>query len=136
VSVIGLGDKVEIDDGAANAYQLVPNLVDIDCPDPMLGAAVSKRLNSGGVLTKVATVKDPGELKFTWEYDQATMTRLNNLKGTAKNFKVTIKDPGNSDFVRICPGFIQHNKPSKIVADEIKEVETTVMLSTTPTDSP
>jgi hypothetical protein len=136
MSVIGLGDKVEIDDGAAGAYQLVPNLVSIDAPDAMLGAAVSKRLNSGGVLTKVATVKDPGELKFTWEYDQATMTRLNNLKGVAHNFKVTIKDPANADFVRICPGFIQQNKPTKIVADEIKEIETTVMLSALHTDSP
>lgn len=136
MSVIGLGDKVEINDGAASAYVIVDDVVDIDVPDAMLGAAVSKRLNSGGTLTKVSTVRDPGELKFTWEFNQAQMTRLNNLKGTAKNFKVTMLDPANSSFVRICAGFIQQNKPTKIVADEIKEVETTVMLSTTHTDSP
>jgi hypothetical protein len=136
MSVIGLGDKVEIDDGASNAYAIVPDLTDIDVPDEMLGVAVSKRLNSGGRLTKVTTVGDPGELKFTWEFSQVTMTRLNGLKGTQKNFKVTMLDPANSSFVRILPGKIIHNKPSKIVADEIKEVETTVIVTGAATDTP
>lgn len=127
MSTIGLGSTLEINDGAASAFVDVTNLVDIDPPDDVMGAAESKRLDlASDTITAVPTVKNPGEFSFTYEYDDGTeFDRIDALKGVAKSFKFT----PNGGTAKTVPGFVTSNKMNQVVADQIMTATTTVRVT-------
>jgi hypothetical protein len=111
--MIGYGAKVEINDGASNAFQTVPNLTDIDPPEAEVKTAESKRLDlPSATLTKVPTLDDPGVFTFSFEASKTTVDRLNTLKRVAKSFKITMLGPATptDDIVRTVPGLHHHGQ--------------------------
>lgn len=123
---IGLGTTLQIDDGAANAFQAVPDLLTIDPPAEEYGVAESKRLDlSGALMGKVATIKDGGTWSFTYEFTQTTYARIELLKGVSKNFRIT----PNGATVRSIPGFVTQNKQDAIEADGIMTATATVCVN-------
>lgn len=123
---IGLGTTLHVDDGAANAFQVVPDLLSIDPPADEVGMVESKRLDiSGGLMGKVVGIKDGGTFSFTYEFTQAAYARMEALKGASKNFKIT----PNGGTARTTPGFVTQNKQDAIEADGIMSATVTVCVN-------
>lgn len=122
----GLGTTIEINDGSANAFVAVADVVSITPPGDELQSAVSKRLNlTDGLLGKVPTTTDGGEFSFTYEYDADEFDRINALKGESKSFKIT----PNGGTAYTIPGYVTKNMQNEIIADEIQTCTANVMVN-------
>jgi hypothetical protein len=124
--MIGLGWKLQVDDGASNAYADITGIVDLEPPDDgSWGFREKKTLDlTNGTVTREKTVKTPGEFTFTWEWDKTQYARLELLDGVAKNWKMLSTD--GTAFTRIVPGILAQNKIQGVTADGGVMVQTTV----------
>lgn len=137
VESIGYGSNAYIDDGAANAYVVVDNLLDFDNAAPKLGTAESKRMNTpNATIVKVATLFDGGEVSITQQHTQAGWTRLETLRKAraVKHVKLSVIDD-TSTSVRVVPGLFVQNKQSKVKPDGITEFVTTFVVTGQETDT-
>lgn len=129
---IGLGDKIQVDDGASNAFVDIDDVINLNIPDDEFGVVESKRLNqaSDKLIRKVLTMKDAGEFTFQYEFSAIKKTRLDALKGTAKNFKIVLNsDGGTATWTATFPGSIRANKVEQVAPDEIKLATCTVVVT-------
>lgn len=129
---IGLGSIVEVNDGAADAFVAIDDIVNLTVPDEEFGTVESKRLNqsSDKTIRKLVTMKDPGEISFQYEFGAAKFLRLNTLKGTAKSWRITLPSDGVDDeVVWTLPGVLRSNKVEPVAADEIQMVTVTIVVT-------
>lgn len=129
---IGLGAKVEINDGASDAYVEVDDIVNLTVPEAEFGVVDSKRLNqaSDKTMRKLVTMMDPGEFSFTYEFGAAKFLRLNTLKGTSKNFRITLPSDGVDDeLVITVPGVVRANRMEQVEPDAIQQATATILVT-------
>lgn len=129
--VIGLGDKIQVDDGAASAFVDIDDVVNLNVPDDEFGVVESKRLNqdTDKLIGKVLTMKDAGEFTFQYEFSAVKKARLDALRGTTKNFKIIlISDGATTTWTATFPGAIRANKNEQVAPDEIKLATCTVVV--------
>ncbi|AMV23417.1 hypothetical protein VT84_03340 [Gemmata sp. SH-PL17] len=130
--VIGLGAKIEVDDGASNAFVEIVDVMNLTTPEPEMGSAESKRLNQAAdkTIRMIPTMLSPGEFQFQYEFSAAKKSRLDTLLGAPKNFKITlISDGSPTTWVRTAPGFIKSNKLDQVEPDGIQTVTCVVTVS-------
>lgn len=129
---IALGAIVEVDDGSADAFVAIDDIVNLTVPDEEFGVVESKRLNQSAnkTIQKLVTMKDPGEISFQYEFGAVKFLRLNTLKGTAKNWKITLPSDGADDeVVWTLPGILRSNKVEPVSPDEIQMVTATIVVT-------
>lgn len=92
------GAKVEIDDGASNAYAVLANVIDL-MPFGMKRTTTERKYLDAATLglPSVSGTIDLGTIEVTVAYTTATLSRLNGLitagnQGTEKHIKVTYPD--------------------------------------------
>ena len=126
---IGMGWKLEVNDGAAAAYAVIDAITDLTVPDDgPFGMAESKRLDiTGKTVTRVVTVKTPGAFTFTYEFDKDQYVRLALLKGTVQNWRASSVDA--TPWTRVVPGTLTQQEISGVQADGIVSVACTVEVS-------
>ena len=136
MSQIGLGTKVEINDGTASAFVAVSNFVHLKPPNEEVSKVDSKRLDlTARTLTYVQGLQVPGEFTYEYEFTSAEYARHEGLrrdgttnKSVPKSFKITIvEDTANT--VKTVPGFITKNEIGQISADEIVMATVTVCVT-------
>lgn len=128
---IGYGTTVYIDDGVANAYVQMFNVVSIDPGSSKLGTVESKRLDlANSHIVEVPTLFKGGDIMVKQQFSNAGFTRINTLKNakTLSNLKTTIVDDSTGTTV-IAPGYFVENKPSSIEADKITEMDITFTVA-------
>lgn len=133
---IGFGATCEIDDagdGSAPgaAYTVVDKIVSLGVPSEKVGIVESKRLDlSGGVIKKLATLKDGGEFSIRQQFTHAGFDRMETIRAAKDEhlFKITIPDD-DGDTEIIVPGIITENKTDSLEAEKITEFETMVTVS-------
>lgn len=127
---IGLGAKLEVNDGASSAFVEIPALLNLTVPDPEFGAAESKLLSqaSDKTIRMVPTMKTPGEFQFQYEFDGDVKDRLDDLLGVSKQWKPTLVD-GVSTWTKTVPGFLKSNKLDQVEPDQIQTVTAVVVVS-------
>ena len=133
MSWIGLGSKVEINDGASNAYVEITNVTSLGLPDIVLGMTESKRLNiTNRTRQQVPTLLDRQTVQITYEFSTLEKDRLDGLRDavTEKSFKFTIEQTGGTDWVSApIKGYVTANVVNPVVADEIVTCTATVTFS-------
>ncbi|HEY1191935.1 MAG TPA: hypothetical protein VGE74_30170 [Gemmata sp.] len=130
--VIGLGDKIQVDDGNADAFVDIEDVVNLNVPDDEYAVVESKRLNLAAdkQVRKVLTMKDAGEFTFQYEFSADKKSRLDALKGAAKNFKIILNSDGETaTWTATFPGSIRSNKVEQVAPDEIKLATCTVVVT-------
>lgn len=127
--MIGLGWKLQVNDGVAGAYADISYIVDLDPPDDgAFGMREKKTLDlSNSTVTREKTVKTPGDWTFTYEWDKTQYARLELLDGTSQNWKVLSTD--GTPFARIVPGVLLQQKINQVTADGGVTVTATVGAS-------
>jgi hypothetical protein len=129
---IGLGAKIQVDDGAASAYVDIDDCVNLNVPDDEFGVVESKRLNlsSDKLIRKIVTMKDAGEFTFQYEFSAVKKIRLDALKGIEHNFKIILLSDGSTaTWTATFPGIIRGNKIDQVEPDAIQMVTCTVVVS-------
>ena len=133
MSLIGLGCKVEINDGVADAYAEITAVTSLGTPDVTLNTTESKRLDiTNRTIRKVATMFDRGEVQITYEFSATEKDRLDGLRDavTEKSFRFTVEVPGGTDWVSDpLKGYVTKNVINDVVADEIVTCTATVTFS-------
>lgn len=129
MSQIGLGWKLAVNDGVADAFADVDALTELSVPDDgPVGMAESKRLDiTGNTVTRVPTVQTPGAFTFTYEHTKARYDRFKVLKRVEKNWKVTSTEA--TPFVRTVPGVLSQQEISGVQADGIVLCTVTVEVT-------
>lgn len=101
--LIGFTCKLEVNDGAADAFQTVSEAVMITLPAEEIGEAEITTLgqqdgssNPDPVRRFMGTLEDPGVLKCSAQFNKALLVRLRTLKHKTKTYKITTpdEDPG------------------------------------------
>lgn len=132
-ATIGLGAKIEVNDGsggAGSAFGEVVDILDITPPDVEVGVVDRKPLNlSDRTLRKKAALKDPGEFSFVYEFSKGKKDRLDALIGSDRAFKITMLDAGDGVWVKTFNGFIKSNKKGNVVSDGIITATCVVAVS-------
>jgi hypothetical protein len=129
---IGLGAKIEINDGAASAFVVVDDLVNLQVPEAEFGTTDSKLLNqsSDKTIRKLVTMMDPGEFTFQYEFSAVKKARLDALKGVAKSYKITLlSDGATATYVVTAPGILRSNKMDQTEPDVIQMATATVVVT-------
>lgn len=120
-NMIGLGATLAVNDGSGGAGSASGAIIDIitmTIPDPELGSVDSKRLNlSGGLIGKLAALKEPGELTFQYECSKGKKDRLDALIGSNRVWVATLPDAGDGVYTKSIPGFLKSNKIDPVAAD-------------------
>lgn len=129
MSQIGLGWKIQVDDGAANAFVDITAVTNLNVPsDGPFGTVESKRLDiTNKTVTRVPTVKTPGSFSFTYEFDKTQFARLELIRGIEKNWKVSSTDA--VAWTRTAPGVLVEQKIEGVSADGIVQVACTVEVT-------
>lgn len=130
---IGDGSTIEVNDGAADAFVEIDQVIDFDVPSEQVGTVESKRLNlDGGVIRNLATLKKPGSFTIRQNFTNAGFARMEAIRTgsqvTPKQWKFTVTDD-DSDTEITVPGILTENKITKVEADKITEFETMVQVS-------
>lgn len=128
---IGFGATLEINDGSADAFVVVPMIISLGIPAETVGVVESKRLDlPGGVIKKLTTLKDGGEVSIKQQFTNAGYARMEALRAAKgeKRFRFTIPDD-NGDTVITVPGFITANKTDGLESEKITEFDTMVSIS-------
>lgn len=129
MSQIGSGWALAVNDGASSAFVDVDDITELQPPEGVvIGMAESKRLDGGGVVTRVPTVGTPGNFTFTYEHTKTQFERLDALKGTEKNWKVTDITPA-TPWTRTVPGVLTSHVQQPVSADGIVLVVATVEVT-------
>lgn len=133
-NTIGLGTTLEVNDGVADAFAFVDNLVNIGVPDPETGVIERKLLGlTQRTIRKKAALKDPGEFAFQYEYTPARKERFDALQdGEEYHWRFNVPptdDAPSTHFIRVVPGFVKSNKLDQIVPDQIVTATCVVTVS-------
>lgn len=92
--MIGLGATLQVNDGAANAFASVTNLVTVVPPTDEQREVESKK--NASLVVRYPTRDDPGILTFQAEYSRTEYNRLKALKGVeGKSYKITLANGDN-----------------------------------------
>lgn len=129
--VIGLGAKLEVDDGVASAFVEIDDIMNLQVPDDEFGSVESKRLNmdTDKTIRMLPTMANPGEFQFQYEFSGTKKDRLDALKGVEKNWKVTLPDDPSGTWTKTVPGFVKSNKLDQVEPDQIETVTCVVTVS-------
>lgn len=128
---IGFGGTLEINDGAGDTFVAVDMIVTLGIPNYTVGTVESKRLDlPGGVIKKLATLKNGGSLTVKQQFTNAGYARMNALRDAKaeKQFRFTIPDDDGDTQVTV-PGLVTANKVSDLDAEKITEFDTTIEVS-------
>lgn len=128
---IGFGGVLELNDGAADAYVVIPKVETLGIPTQVTGTTESKALDlPEGVIQKLPNLKDGGTFQFKYHVIAATNTRLETIRAarTIKNWKVSV--PCDTGFiVVIVPGFVQENRIEELESEKLTVGMVTVVVS-------
>ncbi len=106
-------------------------IVTLGVPSEVVGTVESKRLDlPGGVIKKLATLKNGGSFSITQQFTNAGFARMETIRAakSEKHYKFTIPDDDGDTEITV-PGIITENKTSGLEAEKITEFETMVEVS-------
>jgi len=137
MATIGFKSKVSINDGAANAQQVFPDVVTITFPDSEVGEEETTLLDQADVSRRfIPTLADEGEFTVECQYTPALYTRVKTLRGVAKTLLATSPDPdgggaGNPLLPQTftCGGFVKKVGGPKAEKDKVKMFSFTFRVS-------
>lgn len=102
MATIGLGSKVQVDDGASNAFVDFDEVTNITVPMQELATVESTHLGiSNRMRTYVAGLIEPGLMSFEQNWSDAAYDRALDLRGVTKNYKVIFPDTSTAAFAGI-----------------------------------
>lgn len=127
---IGFGGTLEINDGGGGSFVPVDKIVTLGIPAYTTGTVESKRLDlDGGVIKKLATLKNGGNLTVKIQFTHAGYARMKALEDRAEHlFKFTVPDDDGDTEITV-PGIVTLNKTSDLDAEKITEFDMTVEVS-------
>lgn len=129
MSQIGSGWALAVNDGVASAFADIAAITEVQPPeDGVVGMAESKRLDGGGVVSRVPTVKTPVDFTFTYEHSKTGFDRLDAHKGVSKNWKITDITP-TTPWTKTFPGVLTSHVQQPVNADGIVLVVGTVAVT-------
>lgn len=128
--MIGVGWKVQVDDGVGSAFADIEKVTEVTPPeDGVVGMAESKTLDiSGNTVGRVPTVKTPTNFTFTYEHSKTRYERLEALRGSIKNWKVIDTTPTTPWDIQV-PGVLTSHVQQAVAADGIVLVTATVEVT-------
>lgn len=132
-NTIGLTATLAVGDGsggAGSASGILLDLTNIGPNDPEVQFSESKRLNlPGGLIGKVAALKDGGELPFQYEFSKGKKARLDALVGSERTYTVTLPDAGDGVYTKSGLGVLKMNKMDTVTPGEIVTVSASIMIT-------
>lgn len=128
---IGFGGKFEINDGAANAFVIVPKVESLGFPDETTGTVESKPLDlPDAVIQKIATIHNGGNLTVKIQLTAQIRSRLETIRKTRLPAKFRFTAPNDEGFLRVTvPGIITSNKIEDLEAEKITVINCTIEVS-------
>lgn len=128
---IGFGGVAEVNDGAADAFQVIPKVVSLGFPSEVVGTVESKRLDlTDAVIVKLATLKNGDSFSIKIQHTKATYARMETIRKArvAKQWRITIPDDdGGTE--KTVPGILTQNKFDPMEAEKINEFEAIIEVS-------
>lgn len=128
---IGFGGVLEINDGVADAFVVVPKVESLGIPDETTGTVESKPLDlPQAVIRKLATIHNGGNFSVKIQLMAAIRARLETIRKTRKpkNFRFSV--PIDEGTLKITvPGIITSNKIEDLEAEKITVINCTVEVS-------
>lgn len=128
---VGFGGVLEINDGDADAWQVVPKVETLGVPSETVGTVESKRLDlPEATIVKLATLKNGGSFNVKIQAIAATVLRLDAIKKAraTKQYRVSVVlDTGTLRVV--VPGIITSNPIEDLEAEKITVINLTVEVS-------
>lgn len=128
---IGFGGIFEINDGLADAFQVVPKVETLGVPDEKVGVVESKTLDlDEATIRKIATLKNGGQIKVKVQNIAATFMRIDEIKKNraTKQFRVSV--PIDTGTLRITvPGIITEAPIEDLEAEKITIINMTIEVS-------
>lgn len=127
--MIGLGWKLQVNDGVADAYADINGITSLGIPDDgPVGMVEHKPLDlANSTVTRSAALVTPGAFTFSYEFTKADYIRLAALKRVQKNWKVSSTD--GTPWTRIVPGILSVQTLQPVVADGVVTVDVTVEVT-------
>lgn len=128
---IGFGGTLEVNDGVADAYVVVPMIVSLGLPQDTVGTVESKRLDlPNRRIIYLPTLVDGGEVSIRIQHTNAGYARFAALRDayTEKNFKFTIPDD-DGDTVITVPGIVTAARHDPLEAETITVFEVVVRVT-------
>ena len=128
---IGYGSTLEVNDGPAAAFVVIPKIVTLGVPSYVTGVVESKRLDlTNKVIVKLPTLVNGGSWSFTAQFTHATHARLIAIRDAlvAYQWRVTILDD-DTDTTVTAPGILTECKVEDLDAEKITVINCTVEVS-------
>lgn len=131
---IGLGAKVEIDDGGSGggtglSFVEVGQLLAITPPAIKMGTAESKRINVARI-RKIATIETGENFSYRVQFTNAGWARHEAIRSNKRRntYRITIPDDAGNTIITVI-GLIAENKTDSLEADKITEFEVMVEVA-------
>lgn len=128
---IGYGATLEINDGPASAFEVVPMLTTLGVPSYVTGVVESKRLDlPNRVIIKLPTLVNGGSFPFSLQFTHEQHARLILVRDALAEyqFRVTIPDD-DGDTVVTAPGILTEVKVDDLDPEKITVIDCTVEVS-------
>ena len=120
---IGFGGKLEVNDGASDAFQ---SFETISCSLPKQDQEWVEYtyMNQTGRRRKwLQGLQGPGDFTYEVNYKKADLTRIYALVGVSKTYKITFSDTSTATF-----DAIGNNPEMEITADGLMKIKCTARL--------
>lgn len=128
---VGFGGTLEINDGAADAFVVVPKVETLGVPSETVGVVESKRLDlPDATIIKLATLKNGGTFSFKVQVTAATYMRLDAIKiaRATKQYRVSV--PVDTGKLRVTvPGIIASNPIEDLESEKITVMNVTIEVA-------
>lgn len=129
---LGYGATLEINDGGAGAFVVVPNITAMDIPSVTRNVVESKRLDlPENFIVKLKGLKNRADVVVTSQVTNAEHARLKGIAEgeTDYNFRFTVPDDtGTTGTSVTVAGFISNHRITSVEAEKINEMQTTITL--------
>lgn len=129
--VVGDGSEFLINDGAADAYVIVPKVVTLGFPNETTGTVESKRLDLvEHTIVKLATLINGGNLTVQIQLIAATWTRLEAIRASRLPKKFKFRVPIDTGWLeKIVPGIVTGCPLEDLDAEKITVINLAIEVS-------
>lgn len=128
---IGFGGVLEVNDGVADAFQVVPKVESLGVPNYTIGTVDSKRLDlTNGVIIVLPTLSKGDAISFKIQHTNETYGRFVAIRDArvAKQWRITVPDDDGDTEITV-PGILTGCPMDPLEADKITTFTATVQIS-------
>lgn len=128
---IGFGGVLEVNDGVADAFQVVPKVESLGVPNYTIGTVDSKRLDlTNGVIKVLPTLSKGDSIAFKIQHTNATYARFTAMRDARveKQWRITVPDDDGDTEITV-PGILTGCPWEGLQADTINTFTANVQIS-------